>query len=133
MSREQHLYHARPQSARDCLSIDDFGIGYSSLNYLKRFPINRLKIDRSFLHGIESNQDDLAITLAMIAMAHSMGLTVIAEGVETETQLLFLKAQQCDEVQGYFLSAPVPAQEIVTLLQKSPFFAISAVPTGLPC
>ena len=115
------------------LSIDDFGIGYSSLNYLKRFPINRLKIDRSFLHGIESNQDDLAITLAMIAMAHSMGLTVIAEGVETETQLLFLKAQQCDEVQGYFLSAPVPAQEIVTLLQKSPFFAISAVPTGLPC
>lgn len=100
------------------LSIDDFGTGYSSLNYLKSFPIDRLKIDKSFLVGIETNQDDLAITLAMIAMAHSMGLTVIAEGVENEAQLAFLHQNGCDEFQGYYWSQPVPAGEIPALLEK---------------
>ena len=100
------------------LSIDDFGIGYSSLNYLKRFPIDQLKIDKSFLREIETSRDDLAITLAMIAMAHGMGLTVIAEGVENEVQLAFLRANRCDEIQGYHISRPVPAPEIAALLRK---------------
>jgi diguanylate cyclase (GGDEF)-like protein/PAS domain S-box-containing protein len=101
------------------LSIDDFGIGYSSLNYLKQFPIDQLKIDKSFLYEIVTNRDDAAITLAMIAMAHSMRLTVIAEGVENETQLAFLRANQCDEIQGYHVSHPLPPHEISTLLQKN--------------
>lgn len=101
------------------LSIDDFGTGYSSLSYLKRFPIDQLKIDKSFLHGIETNQNDLAITLAIIAMAHSMGLNVIAEGVENEVQMAFLRVHHCDEVQGYYLSPPVSAQELLILLQKN--------------
>ncbi|MBL8253275.1 MAG: EAL domain-containing protein, partial [Candidatus Competibacter sp.] len=100
------------------LSIDDFGTGYSSLNYLKQFPIDQLKIDKSFLRGIETNRDDLAITLAVISMAHGMGLTVIAEGVENEMQLAFLRANRCDEIQGYHISRPVPAHEISALLQK---------------
>lgn len=100
------------------LSIDDFGIGYSSLNYLKQFPIDQLKIDKSFLEEIATSRNDAAITLAMIAMAHSMRLTVIAEGVENETQLAFLRANRCDEIQGYHLSCPVPAHEFVALLQK---------------
>jgi EAL domain-containing protein (putative c-di-GMP-specific phosphodiesterase class I) len=102
------------------LSIDDFGTGYSSLNYLKRFPIDQLKIDKSFLREIETSRDDLAITLAMIAMAHGMGLTVIAEGVENEVQLAFLRANDCDEIQGYHIGRPVPAHEIAALLQKAP-------------
>ena len=102
------------------LSIDDFGIGYSSLNYLKRFPIDQLKIDKSFLREIETSRDDLTITLAMIAMAHGMGLTVIAEGVENEVQMAFLRANQCDEIQGYHISRPVPAPEIADLLRKLP-------------
>ncbi|MBL8260547.1 MAG: EAL domain-containing protein [Candidatus Competibacteraceae bacterium] len=102
------------------LSIDDFGIGYSSLNYLKQFPIDQLKIDKSFLGEIATSRNDAAITLAMIAMAHSMRLTVIAEGVENETQLAFLRANRCDEIQGYHLSCPVPAHEFVILLQKEP-------------
>ncbi|MBK8507345.1 MAG: EAL domain-containing protein [Candidatus Competibacteraceae bacterium] len=102
------------------LSIDDFGIGYSSLNYLKQFPIDQLKIDKSFLGEIATSRNDAAITLAMIAMAHSMRLTVIAEGVENETQLAFLRANRCDEIQGYHLSCPVPAHEFVILVQKEP-------------
>ncbi len=102
------------------LSIDDFGTGYSSLNYLKQFPIDQLKIDKSFLHEIVTSQDDAAITLAMIAMAHSMRLTVIAEGVENETQLAFLRANQCDEIQGYHVSGPVPPDEITALFEILP-------------
>lgn len=112
------------------LSIDDFGTGYSSLNYLKRFPIDRLKIDKSFLIGIETNQDDLAITLAMIAMAHSMGLSVIAEGVENAAQLAFLRVHRCDEFQGYYFSTPVPAREIPALLKKH-LEPSSSAPTDL--
>ena len=113
------------------LSIDDFGTGYSSLNYLKRFPIDRLKIDKSFLIGIETNQDDLAITLAMIAMAHSMGLSVVAEGVENAAQLAFLRAHRCDEFQGYYFSTPVPAREIPALLEKR-LEPVDSAPADLP-
>ncbi|KFB67284.1 EAL domain-containing protein [Candidatus Accumulibacter vicinus] len=99
------------------LSIDDFGTGYSSLNYLKQFPIDQLKIDKSFVHDLVVGKDDASITLAIIAMAHSMSLTVIAEGVESEAQKAFLRANQCDEIQGYHLSRPLPAGQIPVLLK----------------
>ncbi|MEO8164246.1 MAG: EAL domain-containing protein [Betaproteobacteria bacterium] len=91
------------------LSMDDFGTGYSSLSYLHRFPLDELKIDRSFLMAIQTAADHSAIIVAIIAMAHSLGLRVVAEGVETTHQLNFLKAQGCDEFQGFLMSKPVPA------------------------
>jgi len=91
------------------LSMDDFGTGYSSLSYLNRFPLDELKIDRSFLAAIQSATDHSAIIVAIIAMAHSLGLRVVAEGVETVHQLDFLKRQNCDEFQGFLMSKPVPA------------------------
>ena len=100
------------------LSVDDFGTGYSSLSYLKRFPIHALKIDKSFIHGIGQAQDDTAITTAIIAMANSLNLKVIAEGVETAEQAAFLRAHQCVYAQGYFYSRPVPAEAFGELLQK---------------
>jgi EAL domain-containing protein (putative c-di-GMP-specific phosphodiesterase class I) len=117
------------------LSIDDFGTGYSSLSYLKRFPIDQLKIDKSFMHDIMANQDDSAIALAVIAMAHSMRLKVIAEGVENKAQLAFLQENHCDEIQGYYLSRPVTPQQVTALLKgESPSAALldpnSRRPTG---
>ena len=91
--------------------MDDFGTGYSSLNYLKRFPIDRIKIDQSFVRDVTRDPDDAAIAARIIAMAHSLKLTVVAEGVETEAQLEFLRAQRCDEMQGYLFSPPVPAAD----------------------
>jgi diguanylate cyclase (GGDEF)-like protein/PAS domain S-box-containing protein len=99
-------------------AIDDFGTGYSSLSYLRRFPIDTIKIDRSFIHDVMENSDDAAITSAIIVMARSLALNVIAEGVETETQLKFLQARQCHYIQGYLFSRPRPAEEITALLEK---------------
>ena len=100
------------------LSIDDFGTGYSSLSYLKRFPIDSVKIDRSFIQDLPGDGDDAAITRAIIAMAHSLRLKVIAEGVETEAQLGFLREHGCDEMQGYLFSRPLPEDELLRLLQE---------------
>ena len=98
------------------ISIDDFGTGYSSLAYLKRFPIDELKIDRSFVDGVPTDGDDAAIVAAIVAMAHSLRLRVVAEGVEGEAQLAFLRSLGCDEYQGYFASKPLPSAEWGALL-----------------
>src|SRR5215471_3765434 len=100
------------------LSMDDFGTGYSSLNYLRRFPIDRIKIDQSFVRDVTRNPDDAAIAAAIIAMAHSLKLTTVAEGVETEEQLEFLREQRCDEMQGYLFSPPVPAPKFQEFLES---------------
>lgn len=98
------------------LALDDFGTGYSSLSYLKQFPFDKVKIDKSFIGGIHENAQDAVITKVVISMAHSLGLHVIAEGVETEAQCEFLRANMCDEIQGYFFSRAVPKNEIEALL-----------------
>ncbi|MBI1824193.1 MAG: EAL domain-containing protein [Nitrospirae bacterium] len=96
-------------------SIDDFGTGYSSLSYLRRFPIDTLKIDRSFVKDITENPDDQAIVSAIIVMAHRLKLSVVAEGVETERQLAFLRSENCDSIQGYLFCRPVPVDEFKEL------------------
>ena len=99
------------------IAVDDFGTGYSSLAQLKRFPIDVLKIDQGFIRDIPQSEDDMAISAAIIAMGHSMGLSVLAEGVETEGPLAFLRERGCDAYQGYLCSRPVPADEFVALLR----------------
>lgn len=100
------------------LSIDHFGKGYTSISYLKQLPISSIKIDQSYIKGIPNNPDDVAITNAVIALAHNLGLEVVAEGVETAEQVQYLSAQSCDLIQGYFLGHPVSAQKIVLQLKK---------------
>ncbi len=100
------------------ISIDDFGTGYSSLAYLKRFPIDKLKIDIAFVREVTSNPDDAAIVLAIINMAHSLKLQVIAEGVEKDAQLAYLRRHGCDEMQGYYFSRPVPEDEFELMLRE---------------
>jgi len=100
------------------VSVDDFGTGYTSISYLKQFPVSILKIDQSFVKGLPENQDDRAITTAVIALAHNLNLEVIAEGVETAEQLQFLADHHCDLIQGYFLSRPLPANKVILQFKK---------------
>ncbi len=107
------------------ISIDDFGTGYSSLSYLKRFPIDKLKIDQSFVHDVTTNEDDSSIVTAIIAIAQSLKLKIVAEGVETIDQLAFLKSMQCDEVQGYYFSRPLHTDAFTTFLRENQGFKVS--------
>lgn len=100
------------------ISLDHFGTGYTSISHLKQFPLSSLKIDHSFIKGVPLNPNDSAITGAVIALAHNLGLEVIAEGVETAEQVQFLASQQCDIVQGYYLSHPLPAHKIILQFKK---------------
>jgi EAL domain-containing protein (putative c-di-GMP-specific phosphodiesterase class I) len=101
------------------LSIDDFGTGFSSMSALKLLPIHRLKIAQQFVRDILTDPDDAAITDAIIAMAHSLKLTVLAEGVETREQMDYLRQRQCDEVQGFYFARPMPADEFTAFLSRS--------------
>jgi diguanylate cyclase (GGDEF)-like protein/PAS domain S-box-containing protein len=105
------------------ISIDDFGTGYSSLAYLQRFPVNKLKIDMAFIRDIMTNPDDAAITLAIISMAHTLKLEVIAEGVETEAQLRYLQRNHCDQIQGFYFSPPLPVLELEKILRDKKHLA----------
>ena len=98
------------------ISVDDFGTGHSSLSYLKRLPVDAVKIDQSFVRNITTDPDDAAIAGAIVAMAHSLKLRVTAEGVETVEQLEFLRSLHCDDIQGYFVSRPVPGEELTQIL-----------------
>lgn len=106
------------QNMNICIAIDDFGTGYSSLSYLKKLPINKLKIDRSFISDIPKSKDDDAIVKAIISLGHSLNLKVVAEGVENIEQLNFLKEQDCDIIQGYIASPPIPIENLLQLLSK---------------
>ena len=112
------------------LSIDDFGTGFSSLSYLKRFSIDRLKIDQSFVSDLTQDPNSAAIAVAIISLSHSLGLLVIAEGVETEAQLNFLCARDCDEMQGFHFSRPIPAHEFTELLASGRKLALPSTAQG---
>ena len=118
------------------LAMDDFGTGYSSLAYLKRFPIDSIKIDRSFIQGLPGDVDDATITQAVIAMAHSLRLRAIAEGVETKQQLQFLREHRCDEIQGYYFSRPLPFDQFIEHMRahaaSRPASYRGTAPIGIP-
>ena len=108
------------------VAVDDFGTGYSSLSYLRRFPIDSLKIDQSFVREIGVEGEDSAIVTAVINMARSLKLQVVAEGVETAQELEFLRAHDCDQAQGYYFSRPVPADDFALLLTRGAPAAVIA-------
>jgi EAL domain-containing protein (putative c-di-GMP-specific phosphodiesterase class I) len=101
------------------LSIDDFGTGYSSLGYLRRFPVDSVKVDRSFVDGLGTESEDSAIVAAVVSLGHALGLSVVAEGVETERQLEDLRALGCDRAQGFLFSAPQPADVFASVVSSS--------------
>jgi EAL domain-containing protein (putative c-di-GMP-specific phosphodiesterase class I) len=109
---------ARLRDLEAKISIDDFGVGYSSLAYLKRLPADSLKIDKSFVQGLGEDVEDTAIVRMIIELAHTLGLEVIAEGVETEEQAQQLKEMGCDMAQGFYFSKPLPPEEIPALLSS---------------
>jgi EAL domain-containing protein (putative c-di-GMP-specific phosphodiesterase class I) len=111
------------------LSIDDFGTGYSNLSYLRQFPVYKLKIDRSFVQDLATNSDDAAIIGTIISMARSLNLKVIAEGVETEEQMSFLRTHHCDEIQGYYFSKPLMADDFAENLRRESAKSTDAPPT----
>jgi diguanylate cyclase (GGDEF)-like protein len=111
------LYSLKERGLR--ISVDDFGTGFSSLSYLKHFPVDSLKIDQTFVKHLPDNRNDASITSAIIGLGHSMNLTVVAEGIETEQQVLFLKERKCDAAQGYYFSPALPPEQIGSLLRQS--------------
>jgi EAL domain-containing protein (putative c-di-GMP-specific phosphodiesterase class I) len=100
------------------LAIDDFGTGYSSFSYLRHFCVDKLKIDQTFIQDVVSKRDDAAITIAIIGLAKSLHIKVIAEGVENESQMFFLREHRCDQIQGHYFSKPVQADEAAAMLQS---------------
>jgi EAL domain-containing protein (putative c-di-GMP-specific phosphodiesterase class I) len=114
------------------LAVDDFGTGYSSLSYLKQLPVDRLKVDQSFVRDIPRNDDDCAIVRAILAMAANLELEVIAEGVETRAQLDFLRAEGCQEIQGYLLSPPISADRFHSRFLAGGYSMVEHAGTALP-
>jgi EAL domain-containing protein (putative c-di-GMP-specific phosphodiesterase class I) len=105
------------------LAIDDFGTGYSSMSLMKQFPIDTIKIDRSFIRDLPVDSEDQAIAQAIISMGKALGMTVVAEGVETIEQQAFLRSHACDEMQGFLFSRPLPSGQLADLLQAAPMLA----------
>ncbi len=120
------LEHFRSYGLR--LSVDDFGTGYSSLSYLRRFPLDALKVDRAFVRDLATSPDDAAIALAIISLAHSLKLKVVAEGVETTEQLDMLTFSGCDEIQGFYFSRPVEPQACERMIRQGLALAWQAAP-----